>query len=120
MGSVHKSLPKGIRYEDYQPSSSEDTDTKSDVQKLIPKATENFYTNRLFGEPLTNYYSVEPILDESKLDKRELESNVRDDLVLIAKVNQCKFKSNIAYCDNRVIMTIASFRSIEQRPDNKM
>lgn len=100
VGSVHKQLPKGIKYEDDN-GSSEDTDAKSDQSGTIrvPKATENFYTDRLFGEPLTNYYSLEPTLKEPKVaDLKELESNAKDDLVLIAKVvgskNQCKFVKN--------------------------
>lgn len=106
LGSVHKQLPKGIKYEDYSGnlSSCEDTDAKSDRSGTprVPKVSENFYTDRLFGEPLTNYYSLGPSYKDSKTaELKELESNAKDDLVLIAKVvgaknskNQCKSNFN--------------------------
>lgn len=82
IGSVYKNPTKCTQYEGYDETSSEE---KSDAQTLtkIPKVVENFYTDRLFGEPIENHYSKEPTTKE---DLKELESNAKNDLVLIKQV----------------------------------
>lgn len=88
MGSINKNPPKGMQYEDYNSFSSSSEDTKSDSQTTkLPKVTENFYTDRLFGDPISNYYSMEPTEKQpTKDDLKELKRNAKNDLVLIKQV----------------------------------
>jgi hypothetical protein len=82
IGSINERTSKEIEHIQLLSSPSNE-EAKSDFQAgQIPSVVENFYTDRLLGNPINNYDLSEPTKD----DLKKLEWDVKNELIRLNKV----------------------------------